>query len=252
MSGPLPPDQPAREIVRSPPPLRLGIGHLMLWMTTCGLVLTGYNVLNDPRDFTPAEWAFSSVFQLVMSLGYSLALTAVIVLLARRTQGDRRFPTQAGHWLAIMGVITLAIDGGSLAAVKLYAAWRGIPWSNYWNTYQAAAWGLGTMIGLLLLVGVRQEWRWRAVVAGIVAFTGLHAVVYALAVGGVYIHWMLDAFEMCTLAILILGMATIAWAAYGDLSEHAGRDWLHWGGAAAWISLAAMQAAGILYRWWIA
>jgi hypothetical protein len=228
-------------------PLRLGVGHFLLWMTTCAIVLTGYNVLNDPREFTPAESAFSSVFQLAMSLGYSLALTAVLVLLARRTWGDRRFPTHAGHWLAIMGVITLVIDGGSLAGVKLFAAWQAVNWNRYWNEYQTVAWSLGTAIGMALLVGVRQEFRWRIVVAAIVAYTSLHALIFGLGAADIFVHWLSDSFDILCVNILATGMAAIAWAAYRDLALSVPRDWLHWVGAAAWLGLAAIQIGAILY-----
>ena len=66
-------------------------------MLTCALVLTGYRLLNDPEDTLPEERLFADLFQMVMSIGYSLALTALVVLIARRWRGDRRFPTHAGH-----------------------------------------------------------------------------------------------------------------------------------------------------------
>jgi hypothetical protein len=182
-----------------------------------------------------------------MSMGYSLALTAVLVLLYRRTRGDRRFPTHAGHWLAIMGVITLVIDGGSLAGVKLVAAWQDMNWNRYWNEYQTIAWGLGTAIGMGLLVGVRQQWRWRAVVAAIVAYTGLHAFVFGFVAAGVDMRWLTESFDIWCVAILAVGIVAIAWAAYRDLATRTARDWLHWVGAAAWLGLAAIQIGAILY-----
>jgi hypothetical protein len=232
-----------------PPPLRLGVGHLLLWITLCGLVLTGYRLLNDPADLLPEERSFADAFQIVMAIGYSLAVTAIVVPLFRRRRGDRRFPTHAGHWLAIMGVITLAIDGGSLATVKLIAVWQERRWTDYWNVYQAGAWGLGTAVGLVLLIFVRQEWRWRVVVAGIVAFTGLHAVEYGGLAMGTYLESLIAWHDQLAMAILLVGLAAVIFAAAGDLANKTRRDWLHWSGAIAWLGLIAMQIAAIVSRW---
>jgi hypothetical protein len=235
-----------------PPPLRLGTAHLLLWILTCSLVLTGYRLLNDPEDILPQERLFSDFFQLVMSIGYSLALTALLVLVARRWWGDRRFPTHAGHWLVIVGVITLAIDGGSLAAVKLYAVWQGRDWTSYWSFYQAGAWSLGTAVGLALLIGVRMEWRWRAVIAAISAFTGLNAIEHGAAATGYYIARLSDSHDIIAMAILISGIAALVTASAIDISSRQTRDWLHWSGVTAWLGLSVMQVATILFNWSVA
>ena len=245
MVEPLSDRQPAPSTA-GPPPLRIGIAHLMLWILNCGLVLTGYRLLNDPAEILPEDRLFADVFQLVMSMGYSLALTALIVLLARRWRGDRRFPTHAGHWLVIVGAIALAIDGGSLAIVKLYAAWQGRSWSDYWSAYQAGAWGLGTAVGLAVLAAVRMEWRWRAVFASIVAFASLSVVEHTAAAFGVHLRLPHD---FLALTILGLGIAAIVAAAVVDLAHRVARDWLHWSGGLAWLSLSAMQIATILFNW---
>lgn len=229
-----------------PPPIRLGIVHFFVWITTCALVLTGYKLLNDPADFAADERAFSSAFQLVMSIGYSLALTALGVLIVRRWQGDLRFPTHAGHWLVIVGVIAMAIDGGSLAVVKLYAARSGLPWKEYWPEYQATAWSLGTLAGLALLVLVRQELYWRLVVLGIVAFTSLHAIEHVADATGQRLWTLYRWHDAIALSILGLGILSVILASGIDLSTRVKRDWLHWSGVAAWLGLATMQVAMIV------
>lgn len=230
----------------SPPPIRLGIVHFFVWITTCALVLTGYKLLNDPSDFADDERAFSSAFQLVMSIGYSLALTALGVLIVRRWQGDRRFPTHAGHWLVIVGVIAMAIDGGSMAVVKLIAARTGLPWKEYWSVYQATAWSLGTLAGLLLLMGVRLEVYWRLVVVGIVAFTSLPAIEHLADAAGQRFWTLYRWHDAIALSILGLGILAVILASGIDLATRVKRDWLHWSGVAAWLGLATMQVAMIV------
>src|SRR5262245_3776774 len=96
------------------PRLRLGVGHLLLWMTGIAICLATYKLMVDAsqvhaRTLIGSEFEQSSqnevlLLAVVLTLvspftgaGVGGLLLALIRLVAR----GPRFPTQAGHWLLV-------------------------------------------------------------------------------------------------------------------------------------------------------
>jgi hypothetical protein len=179
------PQAPELPVVEAPLEGRLGIIHLLVWITCVGCVFGLRRLLFPPtadEAFTPEEayGAFSKVW-----LG--TALCGLVLAAARWVRG-RRFPVQPGEW------IWLAM--GFRAAASLV---DDIAWTILWHTlyhegktldvplslglfHRGAEFAVATVVTAAFIVaaiGVRQRrWRWWMVLGAVA--TGVFPLVMLL------------------------------------------------------------------------
>lgn len=214
-------------------PPRLGIIHLLAWMTTTAVVMSFHALMNQSGSSTPPaasveirRWVVEFRDAVLVGAGL-VGLTVVLLAKARREAGR----LQPGHWLvAVMSLSTLAhwainraiyvlVMGASLEHYRL-----GQPW----------IFGLHGLVGLAaggvyfyLACGRRESRRWQIVF-------GFLTVRSLICVGQIFAGRFtisLSAFVMLLTPTLVTPIALVV-TSWLDLRRGPRRDWVHWLGVA--------------------
>jgi hypothetical protein len=242
MPDPPLPSEPAPQPER---PLRLTIGVLLLWMTTTAMALGLAGSVQRSRDDGPRHsdgvrrmlWAVDMLFVLEAP-AYGAALAAAATAAYRAAMRIGRFPSQPGHWIAVMlGIATLgffaAMVAGSDGPTRRLIA--------------TAAIVMLAVVGCRASVTTPEPRRWRA--ALLVNAIGLCVLLAAL------IAWLASGLEAHTPAfLLVYGLPSVAIgvavllagvAAVVDLAGPSRNDVFHWVGI---VTLAMLAAHPVIER----
>jgi len=236
------------------PSLRVTIGLLLAWTTTTALTLGLASSLHRDRDAQidfyryPATYRrmlwMQDVLWFVASPAYGAALAAASVAVWRAVRRIGGFPTQPGHWVAVLlGVATT----GFFAAM--------VPSSDEptQRVIATAVTAILAIVSCLAAGATVQPRRWRlALRVAAAGCCGLVAVMVAgLAAqleGDVPAAWILLVIPGLAigLAILMAGGATIV-----DFIRRQQYDFFHWLGILTLAALVAHPMAALcLWRWY--
>jgi hypothetical protein len=106
---------------------KLQVGHLLIWVVGCAIVLA------ERRSIMPLDLPTSRARVLVFgaSVAMSMALGTMLagcgLLAYRRWRGDPSYPSRAGHWILLRGLVVYT-TGAALWHSRLFAS------ALYWNT----------------------------------------------------------------------------------------------------------------------
>lgn len=237
-------------------PQKLAIVHLLGWTLGVAAVLGIYRAAAvwHAEDGQPVQMTWPA---LGYGLAYGTAISGLGLFLWRwwrssgQSPGEARFrgPTQPGHWLLVFAGIGLVIDVSVAAAVDLLCAFREPSHSAHpWLVHQVVGWSIGWLIGLAVLLNLRDASRlWMVAVMLVVIWMMGNAVFHALTLvhiqlgwGGFWPWWMTNCFRVFGLAAVSAAVAAAEW---WDRLNGASRDWLHFGGIAAALALGAVDVA---------
>jgi hypothetical protein len=226
----------------APPPAqpRLGIAHLLIWMTGAAVCLAVQRVISGESG---VEGEFS-VFVLLIELPYALLhgmLLGCLAIGATRLARGVPILVHPGHWLAMLWGMT-TVGGWLVGAV--YAAVANDPFDSWTagafyvaNTLNHVLFAAGCVLGLRQ---GRFEGRWNAVLVAVslqqvlAAASGL--VLFSIAMladfmpGNSPFTWVLAGTVITALAAFVL-IPLLIFAAWGDRRRGISRDWMHWVGA---------------------
>jgi hypothetical protein len=242
-------------------PQKLAIVHILGWTLGVGVVLGIYRAV--------AVWHAANLDQPVQlswpAVGYGLAQGTAVsglgLLIWRWWRGTCQGPTQPGHWLLIFGSIGLIIDQGVAVGIETWQTLHGL--SNPYNylvhyAHQAAGWGLGAILGMIVLANLRGAGRlWIAATLFIVLTISASALAYSASFIGGYRGIPGTWIWKIPLCIRVVGEAcivvTLIGAESSDRIRGLPRDWLHLGGYAATLATVAVDLSlnvPALWRYW--
>lgn len=226
-----------------PPQPPLGIGHLLLWTLGTAIALALSSYWGKRAEIPQKLVQFFNVQQVLFSMPLGAMLGGLGIFVYRRLKGGPAFPTQPGHWLLLVyGVVYLC----SWVAMDVLEASRAWLEAHGFEFYLCYAWISGGVDGLAALGQMLACWR--------VPERGRWGWYFGLAAG----------FDVCTMLVLwladwsspyqavhiggsvILLLVLIA-ALTTDLWRRTGRDWLHWTGVGAVLSLGVLT---LVFHWW--
>lgn len=226
--------------------MRLTIGVLLLWTTTTAISLGLASSLQRTRDATYDSYFYSHSYRRMLwaqdllwflaAPAYGAALAAAAAAAYRAAKQLGGFPTQPGHWIAVMlGIATL----GFFAAMAP---------SSDWPTQRLVATAVTVVLAVvscLAATATRSPRRWRAALlvnAG--GLCALVAVVVAVRASGLDATmpamWLFVALPALAIgvAVLVAGVAAIS-----DLVRPPRQDLFHWVGV---VSLAVLVAHPVI------
>jgi len=211
-------------------------------MSGCGVVLAIY------KANTPAQPSlFQSAWQLGFGLAYGTAASGLALFLWRWRTGSGPLPTQPGHWLLIFGAVGLVIDVTTSAAFLLGVRLGLAQTFAAYLYQQLAAWGAGTLIGLIVLLHLRSASPfWTAAAVILVTAIGLNAVADVACLLGIATRsgtWTYYVPLWTQMATTALGVTAIWSAELTDRISRVPRDWLHLAGIAAISGLGLVNLA---------
>jgi hypothetical protein len=234
-------------------PLRVTIGLLLLWTTTTALTLGLASSLHRDRDAQIDFYRYPATFRRMLwiqdilgfaaSPAYGAALAATTVAVWRAVRRIGGFPTQPGHWIAVLlGVATL----GFFAAL--------VPSSDEptQRVIAAAVTVFLAVVSCLAAGATSEPRRWLMVLrVAAVGFCGQLAMMVAgLAaqlegdMPAVWVLLMLPGLAIA-LAILLAGGATIV-----DVFRRQRYDLFHWLGLLTLVLLVAHPAIAVALFWY--
>jgi hypothetical protein len=237
-----------------PPRNRLSIAHLMLWTLGSAIILAGFRAFaNQPQQDQGRLGTILSVFYLAYCLPLGAQVGSVAIWLLQRWRTERRFPTQPGHWLLLVEGISGLLSWLGYAAV--FGAAQVFSLEAYG---QGSLWLLAQIppltIALILYVRSWRSFReqgslWSLANAALVL---QHVVILAPVVLLVFSEWFLGPnlsdfhpygpFEFQSRCCGPVSGLVVLVAGTSEFTSRAGsRDYLHWVGIAALVSLAALQ-----------
>ena len=233
----------------------LGIIHLLGWITGIAVVLALYRWALDSGwlDVSPAYQEELRWWQLGYGLVYGTAISTAGLLIYRRICGDRRFPSQPGHWLLLFGALAFAADVLAFVLSKaIVALWkRQFEWDPGWYYFQQAlVWSFALLVASIVLSRLRAQWNWRLLAVLIAMLIATNCLTNSLVVFSMWtqamglailsggwpyylVHWaQIVAVGICLLAIpIVVGC------------DRHPRDWLHWVGIVATTALGLVEEA---------
>lgn len=236
------------------PQSRLGIIHLLGWITGVAMVLAGYRAVLDagwlgiPLDqYEATRW-----WQLGYGLAYGAGLSTLGLLVWRRLRGDRCFPSHPGHWLLVFGGLALMIDAAAFVVAKgvvTVMSSRGRVAIDWFWIQQSLGWGIALVVGLLVLARMTTNWHWRLLATLITLAIGVNWLTNTLVVadffgqgfgwsGTWWLYYLVLYARAASIALCLVAMPLVL---SGDRGEP--RDWLHWVGVAASVMLGVVDFA---------
>ncbi len=245
-------DRPADSAQPSGRPLRLSIGLLLLWTTTTALALGLASGLARSRDASFDAHLHSISYQRMLrkqdllwfmaAPAYGAALAAAVVAAYKGATQQRDFPTQPGHWLAVLlGIGTL----GFFATM--------IPDTDGPTQRLVATAVIITLavVGCLAASSTPGPRRWRS--ALVVNAAGLCALVAVMIAGraseldaAAPAMWMLLVLPALAIAVAV---AMAAFAAAVDLVRPPSQGLFHWAGILTLAVLVAHPAIALSLLW---
>jgi hypothetical protein len=249
MSNPTLPPEPSPQPAR---PLRLTIGLLLLWTTTTAMALGLAADLQRRSDeviaASPFPGGMSRVFWALEMLSflatpaYGAALAATVIAAYRAAIRLGGFPTQPGHWIAILlGIATLGFFAGQISNFDEHA--QGL--------ISTAVTILLAIVSCLAASATQQPRRWRA---ALVVSAGGFCSLLAMMIAGQAARldatmpamWLL--YGLPGLAIGVAVLLAVA-AAVIDLVRPPRYDLFHWVGTITLVVLVTFQviSLGLLY-----
>lgn len=251
--------------------LRVSLRDLMVWTVGCALGFAAYRWIMPPWPMPPRTRGLSWAYNLLMGGALGTLVAGATTLAYRRSRGDRSYPSQPGHWLLLFGIAAALADGVAIVVDRgLVAAWYSSDTyrASYWLLYrlalngpdlpgmihQCVGWGLGTVIALAFLWGLRRRlnWAWLAVFlafflsAGVLSAGAIETTFSAYGTAAWFgpHAWYRQAIHLYA-GFLLLGAASIVLAIVRDRLAGTPADGLHWAGVLAWLTIALTQ--GTLY-----
>jgi hypothetical protein len=227
---------------------RLGVGHFLLWMVGCGVVLAIYRAATDFSEVPEDVVLQTQVMQLGYGLGYGTAISGLGLFLWWWWRGVGTGPTQPGHWLLVFGGVGLIIDLAAAGSVEL-AVWLAENQRGYWSfmLYQLLGWSAALLIGILVLARLRTSVRWTILAWLLVTLFLLYTLTYAAALAGQLAgvpgswSWWLPVYIRLVGPIVFIPAVTVTIIA--DRAAGHPRDWLHLAGIFTTMALAIVDFA---------
>ncbi len=231
--SPIAPTSPFVEYYRPP---RLGIIHLLAWMTATAIVLKidlAIFALNEamisrlgidlPQPSQLAlVWAYAVRTIYSIAQGAGLVGAAVLLRAWRRGMGGR---LQPGHWIVLIEALCLVASRGWELSLKvlIHDPWHTTPILVLVGL--VAFFFILCRGGLYLYVAWRKlrEKRWRRLFIVVGVLVLIEYVPYFVPV----LLFRLQRFSLTVLMTLAFGMALAAVVTL-DLRARCRRDWVHW------------------------
>jgi len=241
------PPQPSVPLAE-PPRNRLSIAQLMLWTLGSALILGGFRLFRQqPQPDTGRIDTILSVFYLAYSLPLGAQVGSVFLWVARRWRRQGGFPVQPGHWLLLVGGFAHLLS------------WTGYAIGHFavrFFIFDESAWWLPIEIPALLvaLVGYALTWAnvrreqgiWRLAVTCLVVEYALILLMLAFAVIRPIQFQGTCCAPVCAVLLLLAGISDLA-------NRSSERDYLHWTGIAATVTVCILQASlPLVMRWLMA
>jgi hypothetical protein len=232
------------------PPIRLSIGHLMLWTLGSAVILGCFRAFDSGREYLPERVALVQPFY---HLGYSLTLGAqvgsVLLFVLMRFSGKRGFPSQPGHWLLLIeGISAILMLGGY--GVFLLIDNREFPGLYVYFSLQIPNLAVCTALYVLAFVKTAKQSPWRYAIAIAALIHAIQLVLCVITILSEFVErsssrWPgLGIWELPrSLTAVVLGLAILV-ASLLDWRNHVQRDVLHWTGLTA---LVANQFLHLIY-----
>ncbi len=223
-------------------PLRLGVGHLLLWTTATAIVAAVRSAWTDWDSFEPHTRNVVRIGHVPVAMVYGAALAVAWIFLSARLRGRTNFPSAPGHWLLLFLASAMAIDG-VVSAVEIYdTRVLGPELSDrekqlFWHLRQFAMFFGGYVSCLLFTILTRHERRWLILYLFPASMLWVLLIIHGAILG----RWLIfTPFWWAGLQwVQIVGAGSLAllgaaMAVY-DLRRGPPRDWLHWTGLAAFF-----------------
>lgn len=229
---------------------RLGIIHLLIWITVAAVVLKMNAALSQfgPQGPSRVRVAAGVEFQVLMGV-YDLLLATgltglgVLLLALRRARGR----LQPGHWVLLVETIVSA--SAYLFRTASWLCQSNLLFHGVLNFVPYIIL-FGFRCGMFWFAGSRvlggRGWRWSLRTFAVV--NGLQGLLIAWA-SYVMLGWWGSSFDYFSLAFspywsLVLGLVLLVIAVLD--ARHRSRDWLHWLGVGLFEASVALSGA-----WWI-
>jgi hypothetical protein len=245
-------------------PQKLAIVHFLGWTLGVAVVLGIYRAINvwtawlNNEANEPVEMSWR---ELGYGLAYGTAVSGLGLYVWRWWRGSSAGPSQPGHWLLVIGGITLVIDLGVATSVFLAASLRADPNSFSWTSYghQAIGYGLAAGVSLVIFLNLRDAGRlWIAATMIVMVMLTTNAIASGVSLvvatrgvfPGTWIWWIPLFFRVAGAACFV---AAISAAEINDRLRGRPRDWLHLGGIVAVLGLGLVDVANygpVLWRYW--
>lgn len=202
-------EAPAEPIaVKTTPPPRLSLVHLLVGVTCCGVYLALV------RGMFAAEPGLLGVMLLALhGLTAAAAWTCLAIFVARQVRGAN-WPIEAGQWLGATLGLRLALEGG--------LTWLS---RDVFRSPEAVLDVLTSCVLVVPLLSRRIEPRWKTLFFLLLL---LYGAPLALGMAGWAAAWLILPRPFGVMVLLGSGVLL-------DGRAGASRTWLHWLGLAAWL-----------------
>lgn len=228
-------------LVENPLP-RLGIIHLMIWMTVTAVFFWQTRMTFDTRfgDAGQRESAFPQGYliliqmtDIVLSVVSGMAAAAVVALLQRWIRYRGRLLSEPGHWL-VLGFFVVATSQFLLGLVTAIGLWDWLEVFTFDPRVQSVHVVTLAVPAIVYGFGFWQSKtsRWKIIFALLVARTLLRTSTYLT-------PWLINWFDstqwisvfygMINYVAIAISLAIIATAIVDGLRQDR-RDWVHWVG----------------------
>jgi len=224
---------------------RLGIVHLLVWMTGSAAILAAQRALGEWENHPLPHRAFYLTMAFAQSMVSGALVGSLAVGVGRRLQ-RRRFPVHPGQWIALLWgamVVVLWLDVAAFKLVSRDTMRLSIddPLSM-WQFGSFAVVQLLTAAGCLgiALMGPWER-RWRVLLVMLAAETGLSGLcTLAVAIrfqtdfmSASGIDGFLTAINLVQMIGGLVNVAILSLCVTVDLGRRVRRDWMHYVGVAA-------------------
>lgn len=225
-----PPAPPPEDPRGGRPPL--SILHFLLWTAASAGLLALYRAIDTFRGTESEEETIWRSFDLLMRIGYSMFLGAMLtgagIVLYHRFRGRLR-NIQPGEWLLVCQ------SGLVLLAIVFYSPFwfRGLPNPpNYWmiQFVQGGILCVAVVVFVTIAIFARQAGPWRVLFASVAGLGLLEAtaIILDVIVVGDWFSWgIVNLRNLASIAGALIGTAILIVLIVIDYIRRQRRGWLH-------------------------
>lgn len=209
-------------------PPRLGIIHLLSWITCSAIMLKLCVAMEAIGPFAPKESPSNSLIRNGFTLGMTLNCAAGIVgacILWRTKKRDPIGQFQPGHWILMIDSIMIIFCN-----IMLFLASMIIVIDHKWQfqhfgginalSYIIGSFGCGYYVREM-----NESGRWLLFFKSLCVYRGLFAVFFLGAVNHLFFTTEF-LFAVVLSGIFVSGV--FVYSVLTDIKHHSRRDWLHW------------------------